>query len=80
MDFRGFDSSRILVSRGGILKSVGIFPGNVESTNLGRDDLSREIWQHTNKQLGNNKERKTRTMKIKNMFDKKTLAYTSRKH
>ena len=40
LDFRGFDSSIILSLRGGILVT---FPGNVESTNLNRDNLSREI-------------------------------------
>ena len=38
MDVRGFDSSRILISRAGILKPTG-FPGNSESTNLSRDNL-----------------------------------------
>ena len=47
---RGFDSGRILISRAGILMSMGgdshvhgELPGNVESTNLSRDNLSREI-------------------------------------
>ena len=43
LDFRGFDSSRILVLRGGILMSIGEIPSNCESTNLSRDNLSREI-------------------------------------
>ena len=45
LDFRGFDSSRILVLRGGILMSIGDFPAKSESTNLSKDDLSREIWR-----------------------------------
>ena len=43
LDFRGFDSSRISVWRGGTLTSIEKFPGNLESTSLGRDKLSREI-------------------------------------
>ena len=43
LDFRGFDSSIILDLRGGILMSIGEFPGNLESMNLSRDNLSREI-------------------------------------
>ena len=38
LDFRGFDSSRILSLRG-----QRESPGNFESTNLSRDTLSREI-------------------------------------
>ena len=44
LDFKGFNSSRTLISRGGILMSIGKFPGKFESTNLSRDNLSREIW------------------------------------
>ena len=40
-DFRGFDSSRILIFRGGIIMSIG---NKLESSNLSRDNLSREIW------------------------------------
>ena len=43
MDFRRFDSSRVLISRGGILMSIGNVPEVFESTNLSRDNLSREI-------------------------------------
>ena len=43
LDFRGFDSSRILGLRGGIPQAHRKFPGNVELTNLGRDNASREI-------------------------------------
>ena len=44
LDFGGFDSSGVLNSRGGILMSIGKeFPGNYESTNPSRDDLSRKI-------------------------------------
>ena len=43
LDFRGFDSSRILILRGGIPRPTGQFPGNLESTNLSREILSREI-------------------------------------
>ena len=41
-DFRGFYSSRILMLRCGILTSIGNFPRSLESTNLSRDNLSRE--------------------------------------
>ena len=43
LDFRGFDSSRIIVLRGGISTPTGNFLGNFESTNLSRDNLRREI-------------------------------------
>ena len=43
MDFRGFDSSIILILRGGILMSIGYFPENLRSSNLSRDNVSREI-------------------------------------
>ena len=43
LDFKGFDSSIILISKGGIFMSKGEFPRNSESTNLIRDDLSRKI-------------------------------------
>ena len=43
MDFRGFDSSIILNVRGGILMSIGNFPVKFESSNLSRDNVSREI-------------------------------------
>ena len=44
MDFRGFDSRIILILRGGILMSVHReFPGKFESSNLSRDNVSREI-------------------------------------
>ena len=43
VDFRGFDSSRILVLRGGIPRPTGNFPGKFESSNLSRDNVSREI-------------------------------------
>ena len=42
MDFRGFDSSIILISRGDIPFRRGL-PGKFESTNLSRDNVSREI-------------------------------------
>ena len=42
MDFRGFDSSTILDSRGGILRPIGCFPGKFESSNVSRDNVSRE--------------------------------------
>ena len=32
LDFRGFDSGRTLISRGGMLMSMGDFPGSFEST------------------------------------------------
>ena len=43
LDCRGFDSSRILIVRGRILMLMREFPGKFESTNLSRDNLSREI-------------------------------------
>ena len=43
LDFRGFDSSKILISRGRILMAIGGFPGKLESTNLSREILSKEI-------------------------------------
>ena len=46
LDFRGFDSSIILILRGGILMSRE-FPGMFESTNLRRGNLSREIGRRT---------------------------------
>ena len=46
LDFRGLDSSRILVLRGKIIMSTGNSPEVFESTNLSRDNLSREI-EHT---------------------------------
>ena len=43
LDFRGFDPSRISILRGGILMSMGNFPGKLESSSLSREILSREI-------------------------------------
>ena len=46
LDFRGFDSSTIFIIRGGILMSIGSprgFPGKFESSDLSRENLSREI-------------------------------------
>ena len=40
LDFRGFDSSIILIWRGGIPRPD---PGNSESSNLSRDNIDREI-------------------------------------
>ena len=46
LDFIGFDSSRILNSRGGILRSTGVFPGSlgqgilVRILLVGKDTLS----------------------------------------
>ena len=37
MEFRGFDSSIMLIIRGGIVMSIGNFPGSLESTSLSRD-------------------------------------------
>ena len=51
LNFRGFDSSRILVLRAGIPRSIGEFPGNYESTNLSRDNLSREIGRSSHDHL-----------------------------
>ena len=42
LDFRGFDSCRILSFRGGLLMSRG-FSGKFASSNLSRDNVSREI-------------------------------------
>ena len=41
LDFGGFDSCMILILRGGIPRPM--FPGNHESTNLSRDNVTREI-------------------------------------
>ena len=43
LDFGGLDSRIILILRGGILNVHREFPGKSESTNLSRDNLSREI-------------------------------------
>ena len=43
LDFRGFDSNIILSLRGGNSQAHREFPGNLESTNLSREILSREI-------------------------------------
>ena len=48
IDFRGFDSSIIVIQRGGILKGWNFhvhrgFPGIIESSNVSRDNVSREI-------------------------------------
>ena len=42
LDFRGFDSSIILLLRGGIPRPARICSGYVESTSLSRDNLSRD--------------------------------------
>ena len=42
-DFRGLDASRIFILRGWNPQAHRDFPGNVESTNLSTDNLSREI-------------------------------------
>ena len=46
LDFRGFDSSRILILSGGIPRPME-FPGKFESSDLSRDDLSRVIGRKT---------------------------------
>ena len=43
LDFRGLDSSRILILRGGILMSIGNSQDIFESRNLSREMLSREM-------------------------------------
>ena len=43
LDFRGLESSMLLILRGGILSNIRELPGKFESTNLGRENLSREI-------------------------------------
>ena len=43
LDFRGFASSRIFSFRGWNSHAQKEFPGNFESNNLSRDNLSREI-------------------------------------
>ena len=43
VDFRGFDSSITLILRGGILMSIGKTMGKFESSNVSRDNVSREI-------------------------------------
>ena len=52
LDFRGVDSSIILIFRGGILMSMGEFPGSFESGNLSRDNLSREIGRSSSQTAG----------------------------
>ena len=42
LDLGGFDSGGILILRGGIPRPIRGFPGKFESTNLSRDNLSRE--------------------------------------
>ena len=42
LDFGGFDSSVLLTVKGGLPRPIGI-PGCFESSNLSRDNLSREI-------------------------------------
>ena len=43
LDFRGFDSSKILRLSGGIPRPLGSFLEIMSQTNLSRDSLSREI-------------------------------------
>ena len=43
VDFRRFDSSTILIKKGGTLVSIGEFPGKFDSGNVSRDNVSREI-------------------------------------
>ena len=43
MKFRGFDSSIILTSRGGISRPMGEFPGKFEPSNVSRRTVSRGI-------------------------------------
>ena len=43
VDFRGFDSSIILILRGGIPTPIGDFPGKFESSNVSGDNVSRGI-------------------------------------
>ena len=45
LDFRGFYSSRIVILRGNSHVHMEL-PGKLESTNLSRDNLSREIWRN----------------------------------
>ena len=47
LDFRGFDSSIILISRGGILMSIGAFPEMLSQRILLGRLLSREIGRST---------------------------------
>ena len=47
VDFRGFDSSTILIERGGILRPG--FPRKFESSNVSRDNVSREIGRNANR-------------------------------
>ena len=42
LDFRGFDSSRIFILRGGIHMPLREFLGMIESSKIGRDNISRE--------------------------------------
>ena len=43
VDFRGLDSSIILILKGWNFQAHGEFPGMFESSNVSRDNLSREI-------------------------------------
>ena len=43
LDFGGFDSEQNIDLKGWSSQAHREFPGNVESTNLSRDNLSREI-------------------------------------
>ena len=43
VDFKGFDSSTILNVRGEMPRPVGDLPEGFESSNVSRDDVSREI-------------------------------------
>ena len=43
MHFRGFDSSIILVSGGGIPRPMGEFPGKFDASNVSRRNVSRRI-------------------------------------
>ena len=47
LDFSGFDSSRILISKGWKSQAHREFPGKFESRNLSRDNLSRETGRST---------------------------------
>ena len=43
VDFRGFDSSIILILKGWNSQAHRGFPGKLESSNVSRDNVSREI-------------------------------------
>ena len=52
MDFRGFDSSTVLIYRGGILRPIGDFPESLSQAIVSRDNVSREIGRTVHYEYG----------------------------